>query len=1406
MPIVSIERVPVRNLGLGWFGFDHLQLTFQLSDVNNAAPQEQWYVLEGVRDGGNFSFRLGVQGDDGITTLSMANGRRTGDALAAVIGTPEDRGSRELATGVAGFDAWQIMARHGSEIEEQALPYFAIGLAGITPTLNSSSVIASLLHVAGFDVQSSLPANLRSSPGTNTFIGDTRNNSIEMTNGFNALVGGGGNDTLSSGAEPGVVEKFYGGQHKDTIVWSTGLNYIHGGLPGTDYETDGLDTIDYFDVGLVIIHAFPFAIQHKAPQYVATHSGGQDWIYSIERVEWNEDSDSIITTGQLRVFRESFLLDLGEEEVSGRGDVASFSDLNDDLLINASGNDLMMVQSENAATDATAYWLQSPEWIEGSMGADRIYGGPALRGVDGGAGDDIVDGRLATAFAAGSPLGHDIELYGGSGSDIIVSGEGRSYAEGGDGADTFVLSTITTAADMVEFVIADADASDRLFVPYDFFADVPGDFEGSALLPLLGAIAQIPGEASFADLPENEGPWATGPLSRSDFFSFEWQLQNDFWTGSDETDGIIDFAGAVYYNREGADLLIHVFQGFGFEITEPGFDDEPWTHIFNAVMTNTETVIRVKDFSEGDLGIRFYDPGTPSFVEVETDHGLFSGFDYPNYDEAVRALTNGGELGAPLELRPAEIAYVPPDGGSGTSTAKSVRGGPGNDTLAGSARDDLLSGGAGNDQMRGGAGNDVYIVDSAGDVVIEELRAGIDTIRASVNYTLPDNVEDLELSGGARRGTGNNLDNTIAGTSGSDLLSGLGGSDGLLGGAGNDTLIGGAGSDVYYYEPGEGYDIVRDLGSASDRDILILNGIRPADITFLRPADDPDDLILAFAGGGHILLDEFGSVAGAGVDSVLLESTTSWSRATLAAGAASAPIVDNEAPTAVDDQDLGMRAGSTIIPYSLLLANDSDFESGQLSVNAVQSLSSGVSAALTPEGVRISTGLSYSGNASFRYTLSDGEGGTDTARVDLTVLANRAPTVNERIADASVTAGQVYNLRLPATLFSDADSDSLVVSAALKNGAPLPPWLTFNAATGVLSGRAPAASTGTLDIVLTASDGSAGVSTGYRLTITPANRAPVAAADTGFTIDAGEALAIAPASLLANDRDADGDRLTITSVGNASHGSVTLSRDGRVVFTAEDDYSGAASFRYTVSDGKGATATAQVTLRVVDEPALNTITGTRKANVLIGTAGADRIEGRGGNDILIGLGGNDECTVIGSGNGLDMFLGGAGRDVIRGGSGSDVIGVRDAKAGLFSIERIDGGAGRDVLHFTGRQDIIDLSRIEIAGVELIDAGGGNDRITGSASRDVMKGGAGADVFIFAPGSGPDVILDFATGTLRARVVDAVDLRAFEFDSFADVMEHAAERDGSTVLDLGGGDSVRLAGVRIADLKADDFLI
>lgn len=105
------------------------------------------------------------------------------------------------------------------------------------------------------------------------------------------------------------------------------------------------------------------------------------------------------------------------------------------------------------------------------------------------------------------------------------------------------------------------------------------------------------------------------------------------------------------------------------------------------------------------------------------------------------------------------------------------------------------------------------------------------------------------------------------------------------------------------------------------------------------------------------------------------------------------------------------------------------------------------------------------------------------------------------------------------------------------------------------------------------------------VTVHPAanpNGAPVANDDTVQTI-IGTPVVI---DVLANDSDPDGDSLTISTVGGASHGSVEIV-NGNLRYVPEAGFQGMDVFSYTVEDGNGGSDTASVTVIMVPNPEVN---------------------------------------------------------------------------------------------------------------------------------------------------------------------------------------------------------------------------
>lgn len=164
-------------------------------------------------------------------------------------------------------------------------------------------------------------------------------------------------------------------------------------------------------------------------------------------------------------------------------------------------------------------------------------------------------------------------------------------------------------------------------------------------------------------------------------------------------------------------------------------------------------------------------------------------------------------------------------------TGKAALHGTGNDAanvIEGNAAANRLDGGAGADTLLGGAGNDTYVVDDAGDRIVENPGEGVDTVEASISFALAAECEKLTLTGAAAiDGAGNALNNTLKGNSAANWLDGRGGADAMSGGTGDDVYIVDDTGDKAIEEAGGGVDLVRSSISfklGAEVEDLVLSG------------------------------------------------------------------------------------------------------------------------------------------------------------------------------------------------------------------------------------------------------------------------------------------------------------------------------------------------------------------------------------------------------------------------------------------------------------------------------------------------------------------------------------------------------------------------------------------------------
>lgn len=201
-------------------------------------------------------------------------------------------------------------------------------------------------------------------------------------------------------------------------------------------------------------------------------------------------------------------------------------------------------------------------------------------------------------------------------------------------------------------------------------------------------------------------------------------------------------------------------------------------------------------------------------------------------------------------------------------------------SLTGNKFANFLNGLAGADTMSGLGGDDTYVVDNAGDVVIEAAGDGYDTVITTVSFTAGANnsIERIEAMQGSASTdvinlVGNALANTIVGNEDSNLLDG---------GAGNDILRGGQGEDYFRFSSAIGSnnrDTIADFDAASDTIYLenaiftqlgttgdLARDLRQSEFHIGTAAHDANDRIIYNSQTGALLYDADGTGSTAAVE------------------------------------------------------------------------------------------------------------------------------------------------------------------------------------------------------------------------------------------------------------------------------------------------------------------------------------------------------------------------------------------------------------------------------------------------------------------------------------------------------------------------------------------------------------
>jgi Ca2+-binding RTX toxin-like protein len=699
---------------------------------------------------------------------------------------------------------------------------------------------------------------------------------------------------------------------------------------------------------------------------------------------------------------------------------------------------------------------------------------------------------------------------------------------------------------------------------------------------------------------------------------------------------------------------------------------------------------------------------------------------------------------------------------------------------------DTLTTNSGIDTLVGGAGNDTFVISNSSDDVLDTSTTAVNVVQTSVTFTLPTNVNGLQLTGsGNLVGTGNIGNDSLVGNSGSDTLIAGSGVDTLVAGAGLDTLIGGSGNDLFIVN--NSADVIQDTSTTATNSVQssvsfsLAANVNSLTLTgtsaLMGTANSGADTLTSNSGVDTLIGGSGNNTFVINNSSDVLQDTSTTATNTAKSGVSyslaanvntliltgSASLVGtgnggNDSLTGNSGTDT-LKAGSgvdTLIAgtgvatlmggtgnTTFVINNTGDAvqdtsttTSNTLRSSVTYSLPTNVNA-LVLTGTAALKGTANSGNDTLTSntgldTLVGGSGN------DVFVISN----ASDVIQDTSATASNAIQSSVSFSLPTNVNSLTFTGSTALTGRG--------NAATDLMTANTGAdtliAGNGT-DTLISSATGTAVDSlvggTGNDLFIVNyagdiVNVGATHGNDTiqssaSYTTSANVAnLVLSGTSNLSGTGNSLANKITANS-GNdtlvAGSGVATLmggsGNDTFVVNSASD-----------VVQDTSTTATNILSSSVSYTLATNVnrliLTG---ASALVGTANS-------GNDTLTANTGAD-TLVSGSGSAVDSLVGGTGADLFVINNASDIVNVGSTH-GVDTIQSsVSYTASANVANLT----LMGTAALSATGNSLagiITANTGNDTLTAGSGADTLVGGTGTDTFVV--NSASDVVSLATSGT------------------------------------------------------------
>jgi Ca2+-binding RTX toxin-like protein len=654
----------------------------------------------------------------------------------------------------------------------------------------------------------------------NNLYGDGYDNILNGAEGADYLEGDGGDDTfyvdnvgdvVNDGADGGddtvIASIDYALSHilavgVENLVLATGAvngtgNFIDNVLTGNAAD-NGLDGGDGADTAVFTGAYADYGFSQVAGVITVTdHRSGGDGVDTLTRIELLRFADGVRTASSVLnppLAADSLLVTSG---------VASSLDAADLLandpgmtsvtsVLNVVGGAVVLVDGRLVITTTGSGGFDYTATGPGGGGTGHVtFSAVATSGAS-----DVVTAPSTVAGADLVGVGGDDTLTGAAGGDHLVGGDGDDVLDGGAGVDVLEggAGNDTYHVDSADDVTFEAPGAgiDTVYASASYWLAV--DFE---TLVLTGTAVEGHGNGLSNTIIGNA---ANNILD------------------SGVGDGVDVLRGG-----EGDDTYWVTPYDTVVELADQGVDDVYTIWYAYTLGANVENLAfgGVNDFTGTGNGLANRIIGASANDTLDGKAGADTLIGGQGNDTYV--VDNAGDVvveaaGEGQDTVRTSVSYVLAAGVSVevlTATGAANIGLTGNafsNMLNGNTGSNALSGGAGADTMIGGAGNDVYTVDDAGDVVVELAGQGIDTVNASISYTLGDAVEKLVLTGTAIAGSGNGGANTLVGNASNNILDG---------GAGADILQGGLGDDTYHVD--DAGDLVSETGVGTDTVLTTLS-------------------------------------------------------------------------------------------------------------------------------------------------------------------------------------------------------------------------------------------------------------------------------------------------------------------------------------------------------------------------------------------------------------------------------------------------------------------------------------------------------------------------------------------------------------------------------------------------------